>query len=255
MRITHKHKLRIMTKLKLVIKKGLLAGFMALAGTFIAGNSLQAAEGDLININFGEGAFIGSAADDLGGYWNAYIDPNSSEEQSLLTSAPGASDIGVSWTSDGFTNSANHGFGTDKIMKTYVYTESTDTVTITGLEVGATYDLYVYSQMDDAYDPENLGIEINDTYTLSTTGSDVTASSYVLGQNYLVQSFTADSSTLTIDYYAADGDGTVVLNAIQLLQTSSAPSPVPEPASMLLIGVGGAAVVALRKRLQVRNAS
>lgn len=114
--------------------------------------------------------------------------------------------------------------------------ESTSIFTFQNLEAG-TYDLYVYSQKDIN---TSGGLQFTANGVSGSLTNNGTLTSLVEGANYLKTSVVvSDAGTLAISI-AKNSQ----INGIQLLQTSTA----PEPASMVLLGIGGVLAAARFRR-------
>lgn len=231
--------------------------FSSLAvGLALLGTSAQA-QADIININFSSsdqiytgGAIVGSEGDT----WNTTGTATSSMA-TLVNSDNTETNVGVSWTGTVYDNiDLASGFdNTDYVnmMDDYLYSSDTANITFTGLTAGGTYELYVYSQGNDTEDTNNrmLTVIVNDTY-YATDAAVQNADTFIVNQNYLKIDATADvNGTLVITYLPENGEANI--NALQLVDAS----PVPEPASLLLLGVGGAAAAASRKRRRQKDAA
>lgn len=130
------------------------------------------------------------------------------------------------------------------LMKTYLYATSPTndyTIAFSGLNALSQYGLYIYSQGDSASDNRRLGVTVNGV-TYTTTAAVATASTFIENQNYLHVTGTADASgNLMITYRRVAGEANI--NGMQI-ETMN----VPEPASILLLGIGGMVYGALRRR-------
>jgi hypothetical protein len=233
--------------MKEIIKILFIATFVLMSGT------AEAAINDLISINFG-GNYNNKGAVALSGaldQWDNFTNP----VQQVATPLSTATGVSISWNSSGYNdahgnvNTAfNNGSGNDnKLMNSYIYTTgaATHDIILSGLDKNASYKLYIYSQdLLNASNGQILSVNVNNTLLGQTAPSIISTSTYTAGLNYLTGNFTTDNSgILDITYSSgAGGTGTAVINGIQLLQTSgsqSSPAPVPEPASIVLIGIGG----------------
>lgn len=121
------------------------------------------------------------------------------------------------------------------------------TVTVTGIHFPQ-YDLYIYT------DGNNGGATTTGQYTangITVTTTDLAntdyTNAYVLGQNYIV--IPGLSGDLTLTATGSAGGFSSPINGIQLVST-----PVPEPSSFALLGVGGLGLV-VRRRRAVRRAA
>jgi hypothetical protein len=130
-------------------------------------------------------------------------------------------------------------------MNSYLFSSPgvSNTITFNNLTPLTTYDLYVYSEGDKYSNGRTLSITLNGV-TQTTASTDYTASTFIGGQNYLKIGATTDvAGVLAIDYQGSSGEPNI--NGMQLL------SPVPEPSTFVLMGIGGLIVLFLLKKSTV----
>ncbi|NTU53534.1 MAG: PEP-CTERM sorting domain-containing protein [Chlorobiaceae bacterium] len=228
---------------------------LVVAGSMLAGfSSVQAAEGELININFypvdesyNDSAFQGGSTPQT---WNIFYDQDSGGTPVELTKSVGAGTASMEY-SFGSVNmtEVNSGFSSDPVqsdlMGGYVASgvagsEPTGSISISGLDANAGYKLYFYTQgsKDDmGLNGQYLSVNVNGDVLIQSTASDLNQSSFIEGQNVLVGSFnTNGAGKLDMLFSPKSGSSVVVLNGLQI---EGLGSPVPEPASIVLLGVGG----------------
>ncbi|TCD47547.1 PEP-CTERM sorting domain-containing protein [Chlorobium sp. N1] len=224
-----------MDKIKQVIRKGVLAACMALAGTLATGSGLQAAQGDLINIKFNTTYTGAGAIGDGNDIWNIVYqtgDASSSKYDLKNSDNTTMTDVDFSATWTGSTTDTNNTFVSN------IYSENaSSTMQFSGLSAGE-YDLYIYTQ---------TGVD-NFDYSVASGSSWMSTESITAGGNafdvVVLTTTVGDDGQLLINY----GDtGIDYVNGIQLLQTSEA-APVPEPATVMLLGVGGIGIAFMRRR-------
>lgn len=227
------------------MKKIKITGLFLALGMGLSGGSLYAATGDLININFGSGYESGAAysgGENLS--WNEESRPSGKDTSVYSAEGDLLSGVIFSWTSDGYTVLDTSTFtSAPYLMDSYIYTTNRQgSFTFSGLSEG-TYTLYIYTQSE--LSGQALSVTIAGT-VYSTTLSNASSTTLISGQNYLViENLTvSEAGTLTVSY---GGTGTDVINGVQLLQTSDA-SAVPEPASIVLLGIGGALAAGYMKK-------
>jgi|APHig6443718053_1056840.scaffolds.fasta_scaffold01557_13 hypothetical protein len=227
------------------MKKIKITGLFLALGMGLSGSSLYAATGDLININFGSGYESGAAyseGEELS--WNEESRPSGNDTSVYSAEGDRLSGVIFSWASDGYTVLNTSTFtSAPYLMDSYIYTTNKQgSFSFSGLSEG-TYTLYIYSQSE--LSGQALSVSIAGT-AYSTTLSNASSTTFISGQNYLViENLTvSEAGTLTVSY---GGTGTDVINGVQLLQTSDA-SAVPEPASIVLLGIGGALAAGYMKK-------
>ena len=235
-----------------------------------------AATPKLINIRFGGGnadpSFKGAGAIGMtGDFWNIApaLHPDGgigtvADLNLLWADGTGSSSVLFSYISDAVVSAgyANTGFIADaenkELMSNYVYTapgSPYDTITITNLNKNLDYNLYALSQTETTVGNAGgngqwleLSVLGNSTYSIKqTAASNGTSGTFIPGQNVISGLVRPDASgNLTITYLSQVPGATAPvnrasLNALQL-------SPTPEPASMLLLGIGGALLSARKLR-------
>ena len=198
-----------------------------------------------VSVYSGQGV---SAADgELGDYWNPVLGPEINQQiygSVAPDHLPYTPSVNISATGTGVQH-INTAFKGDlaSLMGNDIYTTSSGVITFKNLVPDQEYGLYVYSQsankgLNQSVSITTTGVD-NKITTQSTNallGSNKTTNTLVQGYNYLVFNVRADSyGTLVIDYSPNTGSQYGIINALQLSSTAHA----PEPASMLLLSVGG----------------
>jgi hypothetical protein len=184
----------------------------------------------VVNVDFGAaGLYSGTAAaSDTGTTWNQGVwngtTPNLMESDGTTVSTV---DVTItnpqSYYATGITST---------LMKDYIYRlNGTIFVDISGLAENADYDLYLYSAGGAAGATFTFGTE-----TATASGSPA-AEPWTLGGNYVVLSVTSDAAG-EISGEFSNGTNYATLNGMQIV-------PVPEPATMALLGLGA---LVLRRR-------
>jgi hypothetical protein len=216
------------------------------------GSAIVAAANPIVSVQFSTGpaqtgaAVIGSAGDVWnqlpGGSYAEFTTGVQSTPIALQDTAGNVSGIDATYSDDGvytlppqFPNGFN-GTPWQSLMGGVLYGASLDqgTVTLTGLNPDAIYQLYLYMQADSAADGRELSVLVNGLSATSAPGS-ASVSSFVLGQNYLSLAPVADASgTIVIQFSGVAGQGVVKpgegdFNGFQL-------TPVPEPSTWKVAG-------------------
>ena len=237
---------------------------------------------NLINVQFGGGnSLLYSGPGVVGGendQWNkpvalpvssALIGDNLLAGTVIYADGSTASGIGFSYTADVVTNAAPQltGFGSStqkELMRSYVSTSdgtlatAFDTIDFTGLTAGENYQVWFLSQSEFT-EANNFGKNqflkvdfVNNVFApitswTQTIASDGGQTTYNVNQNYLTGWIAANSdgtiharysSAAPLSAIAPENRG--LINGVQIAT--------PEPASMLLIGVGGALMSAMKAR-------
>ena len=187
----------------------------------------------------GKGAVLGATGD----YWNIETGI-SSGPTALLDSKKNSSGISFAYSGTAAGNigptSPSNGFnGTPyaKLMSDYISVQPghTGLLIFNGLKSGVTYTLYVYSQ---GVVGSNNGLIVNGVSAITNNAG---ASSFD-ATNLYVTSFTASgtSKTITFDDPGTNSRSRGLINGLQLS------TPVPEPSSVALVGIGGLLLVAFQ---------
>ena len=193
----------------------------------LCGSAMIGAASPVYSVQFSTGpaqtgaAVIGAAGDVWnefpGGAYTEFTSGVQSTPIALQDTAGNVSGIDITYSDDGvytlppqFLNGFN-GTPWQSLMGGILYGLNLDqgTITLTGLAPDATYQLYLYTQADSAAEGRELSVSVNGLTATSTPGS-ASASSFILGQNYLSLTPVADASgTLVIQFTGVSGQGVV----------------------------------------------
>jgi hypothetical protein len=219
----------------------LLSALLVMCFTGIQG---YAAPGDLINIKLGGSPSYdnGAAINDLGNqYWNSFAATDQATWAPLFKSNLTLSGASIEYNMTGTkgldaTGTAFPDGGIDTpLMRGYVSTDNfnTGTLDIQGLTAG-TYTVYVYSQIDKNQ-TSSLNMTANGVnFTLTNNGS---LTSLTQNQNWVSKNVVVASNGLLNVSFATNNQ----INGMQILEA------VPEPGSIVLLGMGGIFVLGLKK--------
>jgi hypothetical protein len=108
--------------------------------------------------------------------------------------------------------------------------------------VGAVYNLSFWVKLTEQPSSENA---------VWWSAGDVVASEIAgISGNFaqIIAQFTATSDTTTLAFYAHTANGALALDDISVTEGALPPSPVPLPASAMLLGMGLTGLAALRRR-------
>ena len=211
--------------------------------------------------NFGGTSSAAITVGTGGDYWNN-INPDVAAGGSVSTAlslAQGFGSVapGLTFTAEGlgtiYKNTAFYGTDYNTLMNTYVWTSDTATMTISKLNANTNYDVYVLTQGSKSSNGSQLVLAglnssgVPTTFTQNGT-SNAANSTFVAGTNYMFETFKTDANgNLTFAYSSANGKNAII-NGLQVVGSAPNTPPTPEPASMVLIGVGGALMSAMKLR-------
>jgi hypothetical protein len=207
-------------------------------------------------VTYGSGAgavTVGAAGDT----WNIFApDLVAGTPQTLVTTTGPSSSL-LTFSSGGATslyNGTSGFFGGpySNLMNSYNYVTHGETgnFMIAGLTANTNYDVYVLTQGNLADNGSKLKLEgLNSSgnpFSVTQSGTGLQSNSTLLpGANYIIETFQTDGTgKLNIDFSSASSNGhNAIVNGFQVTN-----SPSPEPASMLLLGIGGAIMSARKLR-------
>jgi len=215
--------------------------------------SAEARAAAILNVQFGNqngtaytgAAVVGTAGD----YWN-FLNHGNGTNVALEDSASDATSMTLTWQGGDATAPFDYGFeftAYADLMAGYLYNTSLQVMNVDGLTPDTSYDLYIYTQGDSASDGREIQVSVNGGSDYSTGPTVSSASTFILGQNYLDIAVTSDGSgqlsIATTPTLEAD------INGFQLVQTDSA---TPEPSTLGLLAAGLAGMVWLKRRVPAR---
>jgi len=162
----------------------------------------------------------------------------------LLDASGNASSVKLDRTTVTTTGSLNTATPTNFVFEDYWSAANVaQTITIRGLDDSKTYDIYIYSQRDNSGAPFARKIRTTIGGVTLTPVSSAWYSTYVLNENYVeFDDLQSSSGNIAITFQSTD-TGSAPINAIQIVE-------IPEPATMALLGIGGAIVLIRKKNMR-----
>jgi hypothetical protein len=216
----------------------------------------------LINVDFNangqragtyaEAAVLGSPGD----IWNAVagdtVDSTARAGLSLQTAGGTSSPVTLNFAGQtGFFDATNgpaifDGSPFAALMTDYLYTHGTITGAFQDLTAGDRYRLLFYSAANSRFRVTDFTVNGSTQSVANPNGSPILAQGVTYGDFT-----TTPNAQGTLSFTVAiglNGDGEANLDGIQLQDLGPAASAVPEPASLVLLGLGALGLVASRRR-------
>lgn len=205
------------------------------------------------------------------------IDPALSNRLINVNATPGSSSISdmvgansnslVNWNARGINNATLPASGNlfeGDLSTSGTFAGGGNNVWFTGLKPNSKYTIYVYSQSsingaktEINYFSKSSPAGTNATQLAGILTTNTSTTGYVDNVNYFViTTYSTSSGYLSVNYSALTGYPDAVVNAVQIKSgdPATAPAPVPEPSSVVLMGSGGIlAAIMWRKKQKTLN--
>ncbi len=223
------------------MRKKLLCVLVGMCAMVLASTPSYAAVGQLINVKLGassaysDGAAFNNVHPQI---WNSFASAIQEDATPLVLAGGSGFKGNITYSmigTNGLVPSGTSMGSPDTALFTgYLLTDNfhTGAFHITGLDSG-TYDLYVYSQRETGQ-TTNLNLTVNGVDASLLNKSNSTLTELTLNENYVKRSVTVGSDG-QLNFVVGQLGSNSYINGFQLYHSSST----PEPASLVLLGVGG----------------
>jgi hypothetical protein len=246
--------------MKINLKAVLLtAGFSAIA--LIGSARAQVINVDVNKVGGSDGTYSGvGAAPDTGTVWNGLTVGNNTGSSytvnNLQNSTGTTTGVSINLSTTGlitsYDASENPAAFAPALLNDFAYNNQslTNTITLSGLNSGDAYNLYIYAQ-NGGYDSGGGSYTIGGTTLEAANTGALSSTAFIQGNNYVeFVGLTGSSSIVATENLADAGSGGAnYFNGLQLVDTTPVVEA-PEPSTVALLGLGalGLAFLVVRRR-------